>query len=202
MSSDSPYQTRDVQHFESWSRHYEQSWMQRRLFGPVHAATLDLAASLPAPATILDIGCGTGRLLREAARRWPNAALIGVDPAEGMVEVARNLTPGVTIYRALAESLPLPDASVDLALSTVSFHHWGDQAAAFREIARILRPGGYFILSDFAPPSILAQLHLTGRAQPAAARVRLLANAGFSVVRRQNMAYPMILATVATLKAP
>lgn len=197
MSSDSRFQTRDVQHFETWSRRYEQSWMQRRLFRPVHAATLDLAAPLPAPATILDIGCGTGRLLREAALRWPSAALIGVDPAEGMVEIARKLTPGGTITRALAESLPLPDASVDLALSTLSFHHWGDQAVAFREIARVLRPGGHFILSDFAPPSILAQLHLTGRAQPATTRLRLLTDAGFTVERRQRVVYPLILATVA-----
>lgn len=197
MSSDSRFQTHDVQHFEAWSRRYEQSWMQRRLFGPVHAATLDLTASLPAPATILDIGCGTGRLLREAALRWPNAALIGVDPAEGMVEIARSLTPGATITRALAESLPLPDASVDLALSTVSFHHWANQAAAFHEIARVLRPGGHFILSDFAPPSILARLHLTGRAQPATARLRLLTNAGLRIERRQRVVYPLILATVA-----
>ena len=195
MSSDASYQTRDVQHFEDWSRNYERSWMQRRLFAPVHRATLDLAASLPAPARVLDVGCGTGRLLRAAAARWPEAQLIGVDPAEGMVDVARQLTPGATIHRGLAQSLPLPDASVDLALSTISFHHWRDHAAGVREIARVLRPGGHFILVDFAPPRGLAWLTGHQGAQTATARERLLTAVGLRIERQRGVVYPMILAT-------
>jgi SAM-dependent methyltransferase len=129
MSSEAPYQSRDVQRFERWSRTYEESWMQRRLFSRVHAAVLDLAATASPPAVVLDVGCGTGRLLRAAAARWPEAQLIGVDPAQGMVDVARELTPGATFHRGLAEALPLADASVDLVTSTLSFHHWRDQAA-------------------------------------------------------------------------
>lgn len=198
MSSDTPYQSRDVQQFEQWSRSYERSWMQRFLFSRVHRAALDLAALPPAPASVLDVGCGTGRLLRAAAVRWPEAQLIGVDPAEGMVDIARALTPGATIHRGLAQSLPLPDASVDLVFSTLSFHHWGDQAAGVREIARVLRPGGRFILVDFAAPRALARLTGHGGAQPAAARQRLFAAAGLRIERQQGVVYPLILATVAT----
>ncbi|HET9109714.1 MAG TPA: class I SAM-dependent methyltransferase [Ktedonobacterales bacterium] len=192
-----PYDRQDVQHFERWSRTYEGSWMQRRLFDPVHQATLDFAATLPAPASVLDVGCGTGRLLRAVASRWPYAHLIGVDPAQGMVEAARALTPGADIQRGLAEALPLPDASVDLAVSTLSFHHWGDQSAGVREIARVLRPGGHFILADFAPPSTLARLRLTGRAQPRAERQRIFEAAGLRVERSRDIVYPFILATLA-----
>lgn len=197
MPSDTPYSTRDVQQFEQWSRSYERSWMQRFLFNRVHKAVLDLAASLPAPASVLDVGCGTGRLLRAAAVRWPNAQLIGVDPAEGMVDIARALTPGATIHRGLAQSLPLPDASVDLVLSTLSFHHWRDHAGGVREIARVLRPGGHFILADFAPPRGLAWLTGHEGAQPAAARQRLFTAAGLRIERQQGVVYPLILATVA-----
>jgi ubiquinone/menaquinone biosynthesis C-methylase UbiE len=56
------------------------------------------------------------------------------------------------------EALPLEDASVDLALSTISFHHWRDQAAGVREVARVLRPGGSFLLADFTLPTWLAWL--------------------------------------------
>ena len=197
MPTSGRYGTRDVQHFERWSRTYERSWMQRRLFDPVHQAVLDFAAPLPAPVSVLDVGCGTGRLLRALARRWPHAQLLGVDPAQGMVEVARALTPGATIQRGLAESLPLPDASVDLVVSTLSFHHWGDQKMGAREIARVLRPGGHFLLADFAPPTALARLHMTGRALPRADRERVFEAAGLRIEQQRNIAFPFILATLA-----
>ncbi|HEX9036601.1 MAG TPA: class I SAM-dependent methyltransferase [Ktedonobacterales bacterium] len=197
MASRVPYDSRDVQQFEQWSRTYDASWMQRRLFIPIHRALLDLAAGLPAPASVLDVGCGTGRLLRGVAARWPDAALFGVDPAEGMVEAARRLTPGATIQRGLAEALPLPDASIDLAVSTMSFHHWGNQQAGVREIARVLRPGGHFILVDFAPPRGLGWLMFHERAQPAVTRARIFAAAGLRTERQRGVVYPLILATVA-----
>lgn len=197
MPSDASYQTRDVQHFERWSRSYEGSWMQRRFFDRVHRAVLDLAAPLPAPASVLDVGCGTGRLLRAAAPRWPDTQLIGVDPAQGMVDTARQLTPGATIHRGLAESLPLPDASVDLVFSTMSSHHWHDPAAGVREIARVLRPGGHFILADVAMPRVLTWLTFHGSGLAAAARRRVFTAAGLRIEQQQGVVYPFILATVA-----
>lgn len=197
--SEAPYQTRDVRHFERWSRTYEASWMQARLFARVHGAVLDLAAPLPPPASVLDVGCGTGRLLRAAGARWPAAQLVGVDPALGMVDEARRLTPGAAIHRGLAEELPLPDASVDLVLSTISSHHWRDPATGVREMARVVRPGGHVLLADFAPPGALGWFaSRRGRgAQPAAARRRIFAAAGLRVERQRAVAYPFILATLA-----
>jgi len=197
MPSDASYHTPDVEQFERWSRTYEASWMQRYLFTRVHSAALDLAASMTAPASVLDVGCGTGRLLRAAALRWPAAQLLGVDPAQGMVDVAQALTPGASVRRGLAEELPLPDASVDLALSTMSFHHWRDQAAGVREIARVLRPGGYFILVDVAPPRPLALLMPHANSLPADARQRLFTAAGLRIERQRRVVYPMLLATLA-----
>jgi ubiquinone/menaquinone biosynthesis C-methylase UbiE len=199
--ADDAYQSRDVQHFEHWSHTYERSWLQDRLFARVHAAVLDIASTLPPPGDVLDVGCGTGRLLRAAATRWPAARLIGVDPAEGMVAVARQLTPGATLARGLAEALPLPDASVDLALSTLSFHHWHDQAAGVREIARVLRPRGHFILADFTLPRALGWATRHGGGLPRPARARLFAAAGLRVVRQQRAAYPLIVATTAARPA-
>src|SRR5258708_23548778 len=184
MPSDASYQTRDVQHFERWSHSYEGSWMQSRFFTRVHSAVLDLAAWLPPPSSVLDVGCGTGRLLRAAATRWPDAQLIGVDPAQGMVDGARQLTPSASIHRGLAESLPLPDASVDLVFSTMSFHHCHDQATAVREIARVLRPGGHFILADVALPRMLTWFTFHGNGLPAAARQRLFTAASLRIERQ------------------
>lgn len=57
-------------------------------------------------------------------------------------------TRGFPATVARAEHLPIADRTVDLALSTMSFHHWSDQSLGLSEAARVLRPGGCFILVD------------------------------------------------------
>jgi len=104
------------------------------------------------PRVVLDVGCGTGRLLRKAKVCWPKAQFIGVDPAEGMIENARRLMPDAKFCVGQAESLPLPDASVDLVFSTVSFNFWQDQEKGLGEIRRVLQVGGRLFLVDVWPP--------------------------------------------------
>lgn len=113
----------DVQAFERRSGRYEDSIWQSIFFDRIHHLALNAVPACFEPGTILDIGCGTGRLLRAAARRWPHAHLLGVDPAEGMVALARHLTPGADFQVNLTETLSLPSGSIDLAFSTASFHH-------------------------------------------------------------------------------
>lgn len=187
----------DVERFDHWASTYEQSWMQRAFFDKAHRAVLALAAGLiQQPASVLDIGCGTGKLLRRAGIQWPEARLIGVDPASGMIEMAKRLTPNATFYTGMAEALPLPDASVDLALSTISFHHWHDQAAGVREIARVLRPGGYFILVDFSFPGWLLRVFRVKRVHSPAQMRDLFMQAGFHVQIQKKFNGRRWLATV------
>jgi ubiquinone/menaquinone biosynthesis C-methylase UbiE len=188
----------DIQRFDRWSSTYEHSWLQLWLFDRVHKRVLAVAAQGPAPATILDVGCGTGRLLRAAGARWPSAQLIGVDPAPGMVEVARRLSPSATFYIGPAESLPLPDGLADLALSTLSFHHWRDQAVGVREVARVLRPGGRFLLADFAPPGWIARMSGHARARTRAELRALFGQAGLTVVAQEPVFSRNVVVTVGT----
>jgi ubiquinone/menaquinone biosynthesis C-methylase UbiE len=136
------------QHFNSWSETYERSFMQWLLFDRVHQGVL---ARIPAnfvPANILDIGGGTGRLLRQMHLRWPSAILVGVDLSEGMVAQVRTQTTYAMIHQAPAEHLPLENNSMNLVTSTTSFHHWSDQTQGVRETVRVLRRDGLFILAD------------------------------------------------------
>ena len=176
------------QHFNDWSGTYERSFMQWLLFDRVHRGVL---ARIPAgfvPENILDIGCGTGRLLRRMHARWPSASLVGVDLAEGMVTQARAQTAYATIYQAPAERLPLANGSVDLATSTTSFHHWNDQAQGVREAVRVLRAGGFFILADM---NLATQGHPIRRPQVRA----IFEDSGLSI-RSQSSPVPFFTFTV------
>ena len=109
--------TSDVERFDRWAATYDQSIMQRLYFGPVHSKMLDfLAREGPQapPSCIIDVGCGTGRLLRAASIRWPEAQLFGVDPAAQMVSEASRLNPNVDFRLASAEALPFPDQTADI----------------------------------------------------------------------------------------
>lgn len=150
-----PRKENDIDYFNHWSGSYEQHIGQFFFFDPVHRGILDRITRMrigKGPATLLDIGCGTGRLLRKARSCWPEARLIGVDLSSGMVDVARRLTPGVEFIIEAAETLALPDASIDVATSTISFHHWTNQEAGIGNVARMLTRDGIFILADIVLP--------------------------------------------------
>ncbi len=141
-------ETQNQERFDRWADTYEHSIEQWLFFDRVHRALLRRAPAGFYPHAILDIGCGTGRLLRRMHVRWPTASLTGIDLSEKMVAQARKFTPDAVIYQASAERIPLDDATVELVTSTISFHHWSDQKQGIREVFRVLRPGGIFILID------------------------------------------------------
>ena len=121
----------------------------RILAGLHERATGDVAtfvAGRPAP-VIVDLGTGPGELAIRLAQRVPAARVIGVEPAAAMrglaeARAAAAALPNLSFVAGDAERMPLADRSADVVVSTLSMHHWADPAAAFAEIARILRPGG------------------------------------------------------------
>jgi SAM-dependent methyltransferase len=129
----------------------------RDWWGPVIAPSavrlLDrLDGLLPADrqATIVDIGAGTGTLALAALERWPNVRIIGVDPARRMLDLATEAARRAGLHDRLrvdvgdAAGIPLPDASVDGAMSSFVIQLTPSRAAAVREAFRVLRPGGVF----------------------------------------------------------
>ena len=187
---------KDVEHFNRWSHTYDESWIQRYA-ERVHTEMLNVVTSeTAAPGAVLDVGCGTGRLLRKVRAVYPSAQLFGIDPAEGMVEVARRQIESATIYLAAAESLPLADSSVDIVLSSISFHHWTDQLTGLREIRRVLRPGGRLCLADISIPAWLAKLFRHSRIKSAAAMGRLFNEASLPVKVQHRTSTRFVLLTL------
>ena len=100
---------------------------------------------------VVDLGCGPGVAVREAARR--GAVAFGVEPSAEMRRLARLLTHGptrrrITYLDGRAEQIPLDDSSVDVAWALSSAHHWADLPAGFAEVKRVLRPGGRALVGE------------------------------------------------------
>lgn len=92
---------------------------------------------------VLDVGCGTGIVAREASSRAGEGGMVaGVDPNPGMLAVARRFAPSVEWREGTAESIPFPDGTFDVVLSQFSLMFFQDQGHAMEEMLRVLRPGG------------------------------------------------------------
>lgn len=100
--------------------------------------------------TVLDIGCGTGRLLELLGQRVPNAALTGLDLAPNMLQQAAERLPAtVRLVQGDAEQLPFADNSFQLVLSSSTFQWLDALPCCFGEIRRVLEPEGLFVFSLF-----------------------------------------------------
>jgi ubiquinone/menaquinone biosynthesis C-methylase UbiE len=117
---------------------------------------LDRLITLAAPRSgerALDLGCGVGHTLRRIA---PHVGLaVGADATLEMLQAGRSsvvTAPNAKFVQSDATALPFADATFDLATCRLAAHHFSDAAAAFREVARVLRGGGRFVLVDnYAP---------------------------------------------------
>lgn len=183
----------DVDRFNRWAISYDRHWMQRVIFGPIQRTVLQLAAEqFGQPSAIIDVGCGTGKLLRSAEATFPGAKLVGIDAAIEMVKQAQSSNPTGTIqfHQATAEELPFPDAAFDLVFSTMSFHHWQNQGRGIAEVARVMTPGGRWLLADFIASGFMKRVRSLLRLHQFPDRADLqgmLLDAGLKVVTERRV---------------
>jgi len=160
--------------------------------------TADLARIQPGE-QVLDVGCGTGTLAMEVARRVGRAGRVaGVDPgteqiARARAKAARRHLP-VEFQIWVIEQLAFPDRSFDVVLSTLMIHHVPAplKRQGLAEIARVLKPGGRLVMADFTHKEErvgqAARFHAGGsRIQDLAAMVK---DAGFDRLEMEEIGSP------------
>jgi SAM-dependent methyltransferase len=126
---------------------------------PTHARGEDLdrivaLATERGGESVVDIGTGVGHTLRRVAPTFGRA--VGIDATREMLEAGLSVLAragaNALLVQANATALPIASGSADVVTSRLAAHHFVDAAGAFREIARILRPSGLFVLVDnYAP---------------------------------------------------
>lgn len=120
---------------------------------PIHQEMITLAG-LRDGQRVLDVGCGTGNLLRSTGKRHPQVELVGLDPDPRALaragRKARRAGLAVRLDRGFAQELPYPDGSFDRVLSSLMLHHLDSESkdALLAEVRRVLRPDGRLILAD------------------------------------------------------
>jgi SAM-dependent methyltransferase len=132
-------------------------WRERaRAFGPAAQLYDRIRPSYPVEAIhwalaplgdgrirVADVGAGTGIMTRQLVALGHE--VVAVEPDDGMRATLAQATPVVTAVSGSAESVPLPDSSVDAVVAAQAYH-WFDRGRAHPELARVIRPGGVLVV--------------------------------------------------------
>lgn len=137
--------------FDSWSRSYDRSVLQRIFFHPSHDLIFK-HGRFDHGAQVLDVGCGTGLFAGRIAVQHPTVQVTGLDISEGMLTNARrnceSFGDRVELVQGDAESLPFADNTFDVLTCVHSFHHYPRQGKVLSEMYRVLKPDGQLLIVD------------------------------------------------------
>lgn len=99
--------------------------------------------------TLLDAGCATGPMLSLLNTEYPDKNYVGLDLSPKMIEIGKQKNLKNTDFiEGDCENMPLEDNSFDIVINSQSFHHYPNPIAFFKEVYRVLKPGGKLILRD------------------------------------------------------
>jgi len=147
----SSHEIKAAERFDNWADTYGEDRISRWFNYYQRLALSKLP--LDEGSWFLDVGCGPGAAVREAARKIGSGTACGIDISPKMAEKAKSLSTeqeNIEYHVASSESIPYPDETFKSVLCTNSFHHYERPVEALREIRRVLRPDGMFVLVDDA----------------------------------------------------
>jgi ubiquinone/menaquinone biosynthesis C-methylase UbiE len=174
-----------------------------RVFNLGHATMTDWGlqqVTVPKNAAMLDLGCGGGRTLKKLLALAPEGTVVGLDYSSASVAVSRDTNAHeieagrVQIEEGSVATLPFPDRSFDIVTAVETHYYWPDLQANVREILRVLKPGGTFVLiaetyrgGPFRLLYGLVMLLLRAAFLSDAEHRNVLTNAGFTEVETKHL---------------
>lgn len=181
-----------------WYENIGNFWFPRQ-----HRKLVSFVQSRP-KLRILDVGCGTGSMLRIIADKFPDSDLYGIDFAQSMIDFAKKKNPDFKFSVASAESLPFEDKKFDVITNSNSFHHYLNPDRAVKEVYRVLNSSGQILLMDTMPKTnkqrkifdfiaknILRDGHVGYRTVDEI--VDMLRKCGFKNIVCENISFPKVV---------
>lgn len=184
--------------FDNWAKNYD-CLLTTIFYQAVHQRVLDYT-QFPENSTILDLGCGTGKMLNRILKNYPSIKAIGYDFSAEMLREAQeknNYPEQISFVEGNVETLPFPDNSFDAVFNSISFLHYPDPEKVLREIKRVLKPQGKYYLADYGSPQNIFRvtwfspggLRFYGRSK----REEFAQNVGLSIVKHYDLLGPVLL---------
>jgi ubiquinone/menaquinone biosynthesis C-methylase UbiE len=185
--------------FDSWASSYDWTFPSI-IYQAIHQRLLT-KVELPAPVNVLDLGCGTGRLLERLAKNYPDLRGTGLDFSPEMLRMARQSNrhhPKLIYLEGRAENLPFADGQFDAIFNSISFLHYAAPEQVFNEVTRVLTPGGRFYLVDATSKSntasqLIANSPAKIRLYSPESREKLGVDAGLLCVGHYYLLGPVLL---------
>lgn len=149
--------------FDCWAPNYD-ILFTTPFYQAVHKRML-IYVDIPADSHILDLGCGTGKLLKRLGKLYPQLTGIGLDLSPKMIAQAKAknihgdrtalLDDRLNFTIGNAEDQPFSDNTFDAVFNTISFLHYPNPKKVLAEVQRVLKPGGKFYLADYGKGELL-----------------------------------------------
>jgi ubiquinone/menaquinone biosynthesis C-methylase UbiE len=179
--------------FRIWSRFYDSRLPQRLYYRRIHHRIARRWQPVSGE-RVLDVGCGTGLFLKSLAGEHaekPQLALTGLDLSEHMLDQARRTGPSLgkppTFVQGSVYAMPFADGAFDVIVNTISCHFYLEQVRAFREILRVLAPGGRFFCAAITFGPFSATMPGVAAYFPPRVLEAHLREAGFDVVGSERI---------------
>lgn len=162
------FESLNKKQFNLWSSFYDSLIFRLIYFEKIYKKIIEIIKNeanekLRPQNKFLDVGCGTAEVIFRLAKEFKEVEFAGIDFSRGMVEKAINKTShlnNVKIIEANVENLPFEDKTFDFVLCLDTFHHFYNPDLALKEIKRVLKDNGLFLLVDPSPDIFYLKLIL------------------------------------------